>query len=171
MSWVLSLLVCYVIWPFVRAAVHFEGWLIMNKEWILHPGSCRFSCISFFSPFHSDIARRYHPKTFCENVNYWYLLRSMSYLYAGLVTFTQPPTYLFSSFCCRQSCLTGLSGEYNLPCQMPFKVSLLLSSSLSFVYLKCDSISVILLNLLNYSVFFLTQYQLFYLTWLNSDLS
>lgn len=37
-----------------------------------------------------------------------------TYLYSGLVTFTQPPIYLFSSFCCQQSCLTGLSGEYNL---------------------------------------------------------
>lgn len=113
----------------IPAVVPFEDWLIMNKKWMVDgPGSWRFTYISFFFPFHFGIARRYHPKTFCENANYWYLLRSMSYLYSGLVTFTQPPIYLFSSFCCWQSCLTGLSGEYNLLCQMSFKVSLLLPS-------------------------------------------
>lgn len=50
-----------------------------------------------------------------------YFSRCLMYLYSSLVTFTQPPIYLFSPFHCRQSCLTGLSGEYNLPWSNAFE--------------------------------------------------
>lgn len=55
---------------------------------IMHQGECQtnvweilptYYFLFFFFPFHSRIARRYQPKTPCENVNYWYLLHSMSY--------------------------------------------------------------------------------------------
>lgn len=58
-----------------------------------------------------------HYVIFCDI----YFSRCHMYLYSGLVTFTQPPIYLFSPFHCRQSCLTGLSGEYNLPLSNAFQ--------------------------------------------------
>lgn len=50
-----------------------------------------------------------------------YFSLCLMYLHSGLVTFTQPPIYLFSLFHCQQSCLTGLSGEYNLPLSNAFE--------------------------------------------------
>lgn len=110
-SWVLSHVV-FVLLGLLYLQQYLLRVGVRKKKWLLDPG------LGGLPPYHFFLFIFWHS----WEVSPWKnLLPSVPYFYAGLVTFTQPPVYLFSSFCCWRSCLTGLAGEFNLPLSNAFQ--------------------------------------------------